>query len=126
MQTKRTSAAGVINPARGALAIISLAVLGGIAVTPAYAFTDINGRVCATSQLIANPTDPNGPSVCPAGSVPVSPFDSPVFHKLLDRVYGRGYGGGYGGAQITLAPSISLAPMTFFTSRHPLQRLAWA
>ena len=69
MQTKRTSAAGVINPARGALAIISLAVLGGIAVTPAYAFTDINGRVCATSQLIANPTDPNGPSVCPAGSV---------------------------------------------------------
>jgi hypothetical protein len=94
MQTKRTSAARVINPARGALAIISLAVLGGIAVTPAYAFTDINGRVCATSQLIANPTDPNGPSVCPAGSVPVSPFDSPVFHKLLDRVYGRGYGGG--------------------------------
>jgi Autotransporter beta-domain len=69
MLTKRASVAGTINPARGALAILSLAVLGGLAVTPAYAqpFTDINGHTCDTSQLIENPTDPNGPSVCPGG-----------------------------------------------------------
>lgn len=67
--SKRASAAGVINPARGALAAVFLAVLGSIEVTPAYAviFTDINGRHCDTSELIQNPQDPEGPSVCPGG-----------------------------------------------------------
>jgi hypothetical protein len=84
MLTKRASAAGVINPARGALAILSFAILGGVAVTPAYAFTDINGRVCATSDLIANPVDPNGPSVCPAGSTPLGkPSIPPILDTFL-------------------------------------------
>jgi len=74
-----------------ALIIFASVCLGGVAATPAYAFTDINGRVCATSDLIVNPVDPNGPSVCPAGSVPSVPNNSTlgrVFDKLLDRVYG--------------------------------------
>ena len=69
-------------------------VLGIAAVTPAYAFTDINGKVCATSQLIVNPSDPEGPSICPPGSIPVGgPFNSSlghVFNRLLDRVYQGG------------------------------------
>jgi hypothetical protein len=89
--SKRTGAAKTTGPARGVLAILSSAGLGLLAVTPAYAFTDINGKVCATSDLIVNPVDPNGPSVCPAGSVPSVPNNSSlghVFNKLLDRVYG--------------------------------------
>jgi hypothetical protein len=39
MQMKRTGAPWVIDPARGALAILSSAVLGLLAVSPAYAFT---------------------------------------------------------------------------------------
>jgi hypothetical protein len=68
--SKRGSAAGKITPARGALAAFALVVLGGVAASPAYAvpFTDINGRTCDTSQLITNPSDPSGPSVCPGGS----------------------------------------------------------
>ena len=91
MLTKRTIAPWVINPARSALAILSFAILGGLAVTPAYAFTDINGRVCATSDLIANPVDPNGPSVCPSGSTPLgNPSIPPILDKLLKERDRRG------------------------------------
>ena len=65
--SKRGSAAGVITPARGTLAVFALVVLGGVAASPAYAFTDINGRTCDTSKLISDPSDPNGPSICPGG-----------------------------------------------------------
>jgi hypothetical protein len=63
----RASVAEKIIPVRAALTILSLAVLGGAAVSPAHAapFTDINGNHCDTSQLVDNPTNPNGPSVCP-------------------------------------------------------------
>ena len=73
--SKRASAASIV---------FASVCLGGLAVTPAYAFTDINGRVCATSDLIANPVDPNGPSVCPSGSTPLgNPSIPPILDKLL-------------------------------------------
>jgi hypothetical protein len=65
--TKQGSAAGKITPARDGLAVFALVFLGGVAASPAYAvsFTDIHGRTCDTSQLITDPSDPSGPSVCP-------------------------------------------------------------
>jgi Autotransporter beta-domain len=70
--TKRASAAEKITPARGRLVVFALVFLGGIAASPAHAvpFTDIFGRTCDTSQLITDPTDPSGPSVCPGNSIP--------------------------------------------------------
>jgi hypothetical protein len=56
---------------RGSAALITFSsvCLSGIAASPAYAvlFKDINGRHCDTSELIDNPQDPTGPSVCPGG-----------------------------------------------------------
>jgi hypothetical protein len=65
--TKRGSTAGKITPARGRLVVFALVVLGGVAASPAYAVprTDMFGIVCDTSQLIDNPSDPSGPSICP-------------------------------------------------------------
>jgi hypothetical protein len=65
--SKQASAAGKISPARGRLAALALMFLGGIAASPAYAvpFTDRFGGMCDTSQLITNPNDANGPSICP-------------------------------------------------------------
>lgn len=66
--SKRGSAAGKITPARGTLAVFALVFLGGVAASPAYAFIDIFGGGCDTSQLVINPADPDGPSICPSGS----------------------------------------------------------
>jgi hypothetical protein len=64
--SKRGGAAGKITPARGTLAAFALVFLGGAA-SPAYAvpFTDDAGNTCDTSQLIDNPNNPDGPSICP-------------------------------------------------------------
>src|SRR4051812_12447382 len=56
-------------PTRRVLAVSAFLFMGGVAIGPAYAvpFTDIHGNHCDTSQLMTDPSDPGGPSVCPGG-----------------------------------------------------------
>jgi hypothetical protein len=91
-------------------------VLLGAAVSPAFAFTDVNGNTCDFSQL--GPGGPGGQSICPTSSpsAPSSPSSSPpsfanpkmgLFrgsplppYENFDD-FGRGNlagGGGFGGA----------------------------